>query len=162
MAPSPLNLFLRKLAERIAPHAAVRNLVIPQMRSPEVYDSFEPLFRKDLSEFFDARALDMMDYLSVNEYWFIMMAAAALVRCRSLPARSLDVQEGIFLLRNRLRRGPLGSKVFAKLQQGQADKLNSAEADYARREGLLVWGESYGATVIVKVNPVFFQNTGAW
>ncbi len=162
MTSSHLSAFLSKLSMRIAPHGAVRNLAIPQMNSPEVFDSFEPQFRQDLNEFFEPGAVDMIDYLSVNEYWFIMMAAAALVCCNCLPARTTDVQDGIFLLRNRIRRDPQGKAVLAKLQNGLADKLSGAETQYARQEGLLVWGETYPGGVgslLVKVNPVFFNRT---
>ena len=157
-----LNAFLARLSVRIEPHRSVRNIVIPQMRSPEVVDSFEPEFRKGLEGFFDYRAIDIMDYLSVNEYWFLMMAAVALVRCRSLPASCADVQEGIFVLRHRILRAEQGGAVFPILLKGQADKLNAAQVEFAKQEGLLVWGDSFAGQMEVKVNPVFFRNTGEW
>lgn len=157
-----LNAFLAKLSARIAPHTAVRNIVVPQMNSPEVVDSFEPEFRKELENFFDYRAIDMMDHLAVNEYWFLKMAAAALVRSQSLPVRPIGVQDGIFALRHRIQRDSDDAGVFALLLMGQADKLNAAQAAYAKQEGLLVWGESYNGSMLMKVNPVFFANTGEW
>jgi|AGTN01.1.fsa_nt_gi hypothetical protein len=157
-----LNAFLAKLSARIAPHKAVRNIVIPQMNSPEVVDSFEPEFRKELENFFEYRAIDMMDHLAVNEYWFLKMAAAALVKSRSLPATPTDVQEGIFVLRHRIWREAEGSAIFNLLLHGQGDKLTAVRTDYAKQEGLLVWGESYNGSMLMKVNPVFFANTGGW
>lgn len=157
-----LNAFLAKLSARIAPHQAVRNIIIPQMNSPEVVDSFEPEFRKELENFFEYRAIDMMDHLAVNEYWFLATAAAALVRSQSLPVGPIGVQDGIFALRHRIQRDSDGAGVFALLLKGQADKLNAAQAAYAKQEGLLVWGESYNGSMLMKVNPVFFANTGEW
>lgn len=157
-----LHRFLAKLSARIAPHQAVRNIVIPQMRSPEVVDSLEPEFRKELESFFDYPAIDMMDHLSVNEYWFLMMAAAALVRCQSVPCRTIDVQEGIFVLRHRIQRNAEGAGVFSTLFKGQADKLSAVQVEFAKQEGLLVWGDSYAGQLQVIVNPVFFRNTGGW
>lgn len=157
-----LNSFLAGLTARIEPQRSVRNIVIPQMRSPEVVDSFEPAFRKELEGFFEYRAIDMMDHLSVNEYWFLMMAAAALVRGRSKPLRTIDVQDGIFVLRGRIMRDVLGRTVYPVLLAGQPDKLSGEQTEYARREGLLVWGDSFSGQMLVKVNPVFFKNTGEW
>ena len=157
-----INDFLRRLSARIEPHRSVRNIVIPQMRSPEVVDSLEPEFRKELEGFFEYRAIDMMDHLSVNEYWFLMMAAAALVRCRSLPVSCADVQEGIFVLRHRILQDEQGGAVFSILLRREADKLNAAQVEFAKQEGLLVWGDSYVGQMKVNANPVFFQNTGTW
>lgn len=155
-----LNRFLSKLANRIAPHAGVRNLIVPEMRSPEVFDSFEPEIRSDLNAFFDARAIAMMDYLAVNEYWFIMMAAATLVRVGALPASTDDVHNGIFLLRGRLRRESERNALFGKLRNGFADRLSGRETDLAKEEGLLVWDVSTPREPLMRLNPVFFQDTG--
>jgi len=155
-----LNRFLAKLSRRIAPHASMRNLVVPEMRSPEVFDSFELQFRNDLNAFFDARAIAMMDYLAVNEYWFIMMAAATLVRVEALPASTDDVHNGIFLLRGRLWREAECNTVFGKLRAGLADRMSGRETDLAKEEGLLVWDASAPREPLMRLNPVFFHNTG--
>lgn len=155
-----MNAFLSQLSARIAAH--LRNIVIAQMRSPEVFDSFEPEFRKELEIFFDYAAIDMIDHLAVNQYWFLMMAAAALVRSQSLPVRPIGVQDGIFALRHRIQCNPDGAGVFPLLLKGQADKLNAAQVAYAKQEGLLVWGESHNGSMLVNVNPAFFANTGGW
>lgn len=157
-----LNSFLARLTGRIAPQRDGRNLMISELRSPEVVDSLEAEFRQQLERFFDYRAIDMMDHLSVNEYWFLLMTGAALVRCRSLPASTLDVQEGIFVLRCRILRNVQGEAVFELLRKKQADKLNAAQVEFAKAEGLLVWGRTFAGQMQVKTNPVYFGNTGEW
>ncbi len=155
-----LNRFLSKLSSRIAPHVSVRNLVVPEIRSPEVFDSFEPEFRNDLNAFFDARAIAMMDYIAVNEYWFIMMAAATLVRVETLPANTDDVHNGIFLLRGRLWRESERRALFGKLRNGLADRMSGRETDLAKEDGFLVWDPSAPREPLMRLNPVFFQDTG--
>lgn len=155
-----LNRFLNQLTRRIAPHAGVRNLVVPEMRSPEVFDSFEPEFRSDLNAWFDFRAIDMIDYLAVNEYWFIMMAAAALVRAETVPVGKQNVQDGVFVLRRRFWRELQSNIVYEKLLKGLADRMSGSETDFAKGEGLLVWDPSTPRGVVMRVNPVFFANTG--
>lgn len=155
-----LNRFLNQLTVRIAPHRSVRNLVVPEMRSPEVFYSFEPEFRRDLNALFDFQAIDMIDYLSVNEYWFIMMAAAALVRAETLPVSKQGVQDGIFVLRSRFWRESESNAMYGKLLKGLADRMSGRETDLASEEGLLVWDPSTPRGVVMRVNPVFFANTG--
>lgn len=156
---SSLNRFLSKLAKRIAPHKGMQNLTMPEMRSPEVFDSFEPEFQRDLRRFFDETALAMMDYLAVNEYWFIMMAAASLMRVDSLPAAVDDVHEGIMLLRCRLFREAERNIVYDRITNGQADRMSGRETEIAKQEGLLVWDPSVPGGIVMRINPVFFTNT---
>ncbi len=156
-----LNAFLARLSLRIDPQLDVRNVMIPGMRSPEVFDSFEPEFRRDLNSFFDAHAIDMMDRLAANEYWFIMMAAAALVRARTSPVCAQDVQDGVFLLRGRIWRHQELNAIYGKLRDGFADRMSGQETLLAKQEGMLVWDSSERGGELLRVNPVFFSNTGS-
>ncbi len=155
-----IDRFLARLLRRILPQAGLRNVMIPGICSPEVVESLEPVFRADLSYFFTARALHAMDYLALNQYWFIMMAAAALVKARSLPATALDVQTGVLMLRHRLLRDDETRVVFEKLRANQAERLNAAQMAVAKREGMLLWEENFPQNELMRVNLVFFQHTG--
>lgn len=158
-----LNDFLAKLTSRIAPHVALRNLIVEGMRSPEVFDSFEKVFRDDLGRFFDLPAIDFIDRLAVNEYWFIMMAAATLVRTKHLPAGKDDVREGLFVLRSSISSKTAESQAaFAKIRQGIGDKMSGTETAAAKQDALLVWDASQFGSPTMKPNPVFFQNTSEW
>lgn len=148
--------FLSQLARRIAPHTGVRNVVIPEIRSAEVFESLERQFQNDIHRFLEPAAIDYIDSRAVNEYWFIMMLAAALVIADSLPLSADDAQAGVLVLRRRFMRDNAMAALLEKVKSGAFERMSSHEMDMAKREGMIVWDVTNPHGDLMRINPAYF------
>ncbi len=156
MQMARVSRFLNRLEKRIAPHVGVRNIVIPEIRSAEVFASLERQFQSDVLQYLEPAAIDYIDERAVNEYWFIIMLASALVLAESVPLTAADAQAGVLLLRRRFGRDNTSAAIFEKVQSGAFEKLAPGEMGFAKHEGLIVWDASSPYGDMLRINPAMF------
>jgi hypothetical protein len=157
MSVNELSGFLAEVRTILATLDIDRRVALSQFRGSEMFAECGPEFHQRLSKYLSAPAIEAIDKVSYNAFWFVLMVGTTLVVADQFPAGAEDVAMALRFQRRIVTRDPGMPALLAKVGTGNFDKLTRRELEEAGQRSLLLMETSgpEGGTLIF--NPVFLQ-----
>jgi hypothetical protein len=147
--------FLAEIRAILAALDIDRRIALTGFNGSELFAERGPDFHQRLRKYLSPQAIEAINKVSCNAFWFVLMAGTTAALAEHFPAGADDVQAALIVQRRIVSRDPGMQELIEKVARVNFDKLSKKEFEEAGQRSLILLqvGGPEGECLIF--NPVF-------